>query len=69
MKKMRIKKLERQNNRLRLYLSRDSMINLGILIDIITAREGRLYPQGVAEIPIGAENVSNEIRDILCRVV
>lgn len=68
MKKMRIKKLERQNNRLRFYLSRDSIINLGVLIEIITAREGRLYPQGVAEIPIGAEHVSNEIRDILSRI-
>jgi transcription-repair coupling factor (superfamily II helicase) len=68
LKKMRVKKLERQNNHLRLYLGRDSMVNLGALIDIITAREGRLYPQGTAEIPIGAENVSNEIRDILYRI-
>ncbi|MFA5653705.1 MAG: transcription-repair coupling factor [Desulfomonilia bacterium] len=68
MKKMRIKKLERQNNRLRFYLSRDSIINLGILIEVITARKGRLYPQGIAEIPLEAEHVSNEIRDILYRI-
>ncbi|HQA70153.1 MAG TPA: transcription-repair coupling factor [Deltaproteobacteria bacterium] len=68
LKKMRIKKLERENNHLRLYLGRDSMVDLGVLIDMVTVRQGRLYPQGVVEIPIGAEDVSNEVRDILYRI-
>jgi transcription-repair coupling factor (superfamily II helicase) len=68
LKKMRIKKLERQNNRLRLHLGRDSMINLDALIGIVTGKEGRLSPQGIAEIPTGAEHVSHEIRDILNRI-
>ena len=53
---------------MRLYLGRDSMVDLGVLIDMVTVRQGRLYPQGVVEIPIGAEDVSNEVRDILYRI-
>jgi transcription-repair coupling factor (superfamily II helicase) len=65
MKKMRLKKLERKDNRLRLYLGRDSKVNLEKLIDIVTNKDGRIFPEGIAEIPIGAENVQNEMRDIL----
>ncbi|MFY9396875.1 MAG: TRCF domain-containing protein, partial [Desulfomonilia bacterium] len=68
LKKMRIKKLERQNNRLRLHLGRDSMINLDALIEIVTVRDGRLSPQGIAEIPAGDEHVSQEVLDILHRI-
>ncbi|HQG32825.1 MAG TPA: helicase-related protein, partial [Deltaproteobacteria bacterium] len=68
MKKLHLKKLERQNNHLRLYLGRDSIINLKDLIELVTKRDGRLYPQGIAEIPIGEENASDEIRDILYRI-
>ncbi len=68
MKKLRLKKLERKDNRLRLYLGRDSIINLKDLIELVTQKYGRLYPQGIAEIPIGEENVSDEIRDILYRI-
>lgn len=68
MKKLRLKKLERKDNRLRLYLGRDSIINLQDLIELVTQKDGRLYPQGIAEIPIGEENVSDEIRDILYRI-
>jgi transcription-repair coupling factor (superfamily II helicase) len=65
MKKIRLKKMERRDNRLRLYLGRDSKVNLEKLIDIVTNKDGRIYPEGIAEIPIGAENVQNEMRDIL----
>ncbi len=68
MKKLRLKKLDRHDNRLRLYLGRDSIINLKDLIELVTEKNGRLYPQGIAEIPIGEENVSDEIRDILYRI-
>ena len=65
MKRLRMKKLERSNNRLRLYMARDTMIDLGKLIDKVTKRYGRMYPEGIAEIPIGENDVTNEIRDIL----
>ncbi|HHO77114.1 MAG TPA: transcription-repair coupling factor [Deltaproteobacteria bacterium] len=65
MKKMRLKKLDRRDNILRLYLSRDSRINLGRLIDIVTENNGRIYQEGVAEIPIGVKDVHKEMRDIL----
>jgi transcription-repair coupling factor (superfamily II helicase) len=68
MKKLRLKKVERQDNRLRVYLGRDSVINLEDLIDLVTRKFGRLYPQGIAEFPIGEEHASNEIREILYRI-
>ncbi|MBN2297653.1 MAG: transcription-repair coupling factor [Deltaproteobacteria bacterium] len=68
MKKMRLKKIDRQDNTLRLYLSRDSKINLGKLIDIVTEKNGRIYQEGIAEIPLGDEDVQHEMRDILYSV-
>jgi transcription-repair coupling factor (superfamily II helicase) len=68
MKKLRLKKIERQDNRLRLYLGRDSLINLQDLVDLVMQKFGRLYPQGIAEFPMGEENASDEIREILYRI-
>ena len=66
MKKIRLKKLERQDNSLRLYLARDSKVNLEKLIELVTDKNGRIYQEGIAEIPIGAaDDVQNEMRDIL----
>ena len=65
MKKIRMKKLERQDNTLRLYLARDSKVKLEKLIELVTDKNGRIYPEGIAEIPIGAQDVPNEMRDIL----
>ncbi len=65
MKRMRLKKLERLDNRLRLYLARDSKINLEKLIALVTDKNGRIFQEGIAEIPMGPDNVHNEIRDIL----
>ncbi|HOO37162.1 MAG TPA: transcription-repair coupling factor [Deltaproteobacteria bacterium] len=65
MKKIRLKKLERHDNTLRLYLARDSKVNLEKLIELVTNKNGRLYQEGIAEIPIGEDNVQNEMRDIL----
>jgi transcription-repair coupling factor (superfamily II helicase) len=68
MKRMRLKKLERSNDLLRLYMSHDSMINLDRLISMVQEKNGRLSPQGVAEIPLGGSDVPHEIRDILYAV-
>jgi len=68
MKKMRLKKIDRRDNTLRLYLSRDSKINLGKLIDIVTEKNGRIFQEGIAEIPLGEQDVHHEMRDILYSV-
>ncbi len=68
MKKLRLKKLERSDDRLRLYLGRDSTINLQDLVDLVMQKFGRLYPQGIAEFPLGEGSASDEIREILYRI-
>jgi transcription-repair coupling factor (superfamily II helicase) len=68
MKSMRLKKIERSNDLLRLYMSHDSMINLDRLVSMVHEKSGRLSPQGVAEIPLSSGDIPNEIRDILYAV-
>jgi transcription-repair coupling factor (superfamily II helicase) len=68
MKRTRLKKIERSNDLLRLYMSHDSMIDLDRLVSMVHERSGRLSPQGVAEIPLSSGDIPNEIRDILYAV-
>jgi len=66
MKKMRLRKLERSNDLLRLFLTHDSMIDLGSIIDMVQKRDGRLSPEGLVEVPLsGGGDALGEIRDIL----
>jgi transcription-repair coupling factor (superfamily II helicase) len=65
MKRQRIKKIDMDEEVLRLYLSRDSMLDLERLITFVTQRKGRLRPEGFMEIPVQGHDIPNEIRDIL----
>ncbi|HDP25742.1 MAG TPA: transcription-repair coupling factor [Deltaproteobacteria bacterium] len=68
MRMMRLRKLEKSNNRLRLYVARDSMLDMKRMITAVTARKGKLYPEGMVDFPIGSKDASQEIRDILYSV-
>ncbi len=65
MKKLNIRKLERSNNRLRLLIERDSILNLDKLLEIVTKTKGRVYPDGKADIYLNEENTLQEIRSIM----
>ncbi|MEN6447327.1 MAG: transcription-repair coupling factor [Syntrophaceae bacterium] len=68
MKRMRLRKLDRSNDLLRLYMSHDSIVNLDRIIGLVQERGGRLSPEGLVEIPLAGEDVLHEIRDILYAV-
>jgi hypothetical protein len=53
---------------LRLYLSRDSIVDLDKVIAFVTQARGRLRPEGVIEIPLEGKDIPNEIREILYAV-
>jgi transcription-repair coupling factor (superfamily II helicase) len=65
MKRQRIKKIDMDEEVLRLYLSRDSIVDLERIITFVTQRNGRLRPEGIVEIPLQGHDIPNEIRDIL----
>ena len=68
MKKKRFKKIDMSEDVLRLYLSRDSIVDLDKVIAFVTQRVGRLRPEGVIEIPLKGKDIPNEIREILYAV-
>ncbi len=65
MKKKRFRKLDINEEMLRLYLSRDSIIDLDRIIAFVTKRMGRLRPEGLVEIPLRDKDMPKEIREIL----
>jgi transcription-repair coupling factor (superfamily II helicase) len=65
MKRMRMRKLERSNDLLRLFMSHDSIVDLDSIIGMVQKRSGRLSPEGLVEIPLLSGDMLNEIRDIL----
>jgi len=65
MKRKRFKKLDINDEMLRLYLSRDSIIDLERIIDFVTKRMGRLRPEGMVEIPLKQDDMPGEVREIL----
>lgn len=65
MKRMRLRKIEMHDEVLRLYVSRDSIMDLEKLKHVLTERNGRLRPEGVMEVPLGDKEAAHEIRDIL----
>ena len=69
MRGLRIKKLEVLKDRLRLYLLHDTRVQLDALIKMVEDRHGRLYQDGRADIPVDAQNITLEIRDILSSLV
>ena len=53
LKALRIRKLEREDSFLRLYFAHDTMVSIDTLIHMVRQSGGRMYPEGIAEIPIG----------------
>jgi transcription-repair coupling factor (superfamily II helicase) len=53
LKALRIRKLEREDSFLRLYFAHDTMVSIDTLIHMVRQKGGRMYPEGIAEIPIG----------------
>ncbi|MGC9323277.1 MAG: transcription-repair coupling factor [Desulfomonilia bacterium] len=68
MRRLRLRKIEKVNNRLRLYVARDSILDLKKIIGVVNTRKGKLYPEGIVELPLGSSNAAHEIRDILYTV-
>ncbi len=69
LKGMRAKKIEMFDEVLRLYVSRDSIMDLGRLKDLLERKNGRLRPEGVMEIRLTGPDPAGEIRDILYALV
>jgi len=65
LKSLRIAKLERANNRLRLVFPDDTMISLDKLIASVTRTRGKLYPDNKADILIDESNVLDAVRAVL----
>ena len=65
MKRKRFRKLDINEDMLRLYLSRDSIIDLERIIEFVTQRVGRLKPEGLVEIPLKGKDMQKEIREII----
>lgn len=68
MKKLRIKKLERTDNKLRLYIRRDTTVSTEKLVrlgQMTSKRESRIYTNGAVEIPINGREILNEIFSII----
>ncbi|OPZ60169.1 MAG: Transcription-repair-coupling factor [Deltaproteobacteria bacterium ADurb.Bin510] len=69
LKSLRIAKLERANNRLRLVLPDDNLISLDKLIASVTRSRGKLYPDGKADILIDETDVLGATRAVLDALV
>ncbi|HPC46801.1 MAG TPA: transcription-repair coupling factor, partial [Deltaproteobacteria bacterium] len=65
MKRRAMKKVEVREGMLRLWVSRDSILNLEALKSILQGRHGRLRPEGVIEIPLDGSKTVDEVKDIL----
>jgi transcription-repair coupling factor (superfamily II helicase) len=65
MKRMRIRKIEMFDEVLRLYVSRDSIMDLEKVKNLLERRKGRLKPEGVMEIRLHGPDEAGEIREIL----
>lgn len=65
MKRRLMKKVEVKGGMLRLWMSRDSMINLERLKEVLVRRKGRLSPDGLMEVPLDDGRILEEVKDIL----
>lgn len=68
MKRLRLRRLELFDEVLRLYVSRDSILELSRLRTVLAERTGRMSAEGLVEIPIRHGDVMNGVREILYAV-
>jgi transcription-repair coupling factor (superfamily II helicase) len=65
MRRLRIRKLDRSGNLLRLHIEYDTVIPSKTLISLVSKKNGRFYPSGVVSIPIEGREIQNEIFSIM----